>query len=74
MMIGVAQVMGMKPILSAVFSSLPVSASASATIPVGMMRSSAASAVAAPIVAMKARRRGACGMIAFRIERRMRFS
>ena len=64
MMIGVAQVIGMKPILSAFFSIGPVSAKTSVAVLSGKNCDTAASAVAAPTDLRKARRAASLGNIA----------
>ena len=61
MMMGVAQVMGMKPTLSLVFSSGPGEAKASFTVPSGRKVEIAAIAVLVPTARMKLRRVSSCG-------------
>ena len=61
MMIGVAQVIGMKPTLRSVFSGFAPCAKASATNFVGKNWLTAASAVAAPTLLRKARRWASSG-------------
>ena len=64
MMIGVAQVIGMKPTLRSFFSSGPPCANASVAVFNGKNCDSAASAVAAPTDFRNARRAASCGNIA----------
>ena len=64
MMIGVAQVIGMKPTLRSFFSGAPASAKASAAVLSGKNCDTAASAVAAPTDFRNARRVAACGKTA----------
>ena len=61
MMIGVAQVIGMKPTLRSFFSGGPACAKASVAVLIGKNCESAASAVAAPTDFRKARRAASCG-------------
>ena len=61
MMIGVAQVIGMKPTLRSFFSGVPVSAKASVAVFSGKNCDSAASAVEAPTDFRKARRAASFG-------------
>ena len=60
-MIGVAQVIGMKPTLRSFFSSGPPCAKASVAAPSGRNCEMAASAVEAPTACRKARRVASCG-------------
>ena len=64
MMIGVAQVIGMKPTLRSFFSSGPPCANASVAVFSGKNCDSAATAVAAPTDFRNARRATSCGNIA----------
>ena len=64
MMIGVAQVIGMKPTLRSFFSSGPPCANTSVAVFSGKNCESAASAVEAPTDFRKARRATSCGNIA----------
>jgi len=64
MMIGVAQVIGMKPTLRSFFSSGPPCANASVAVCSGKNCDTAATAVAAPTDFRKARRAASCGNIA----------
>ena len=61
MMMGVAQVMGMKPILRSVFSSLPFSAASALAAPIGNSVEIAAIAVPAPTARRKLRRSWSSG-------------
>jgi hypothetical protein len=64
MMIGVAQVIGMKPTLRSVFSSAPGAAKTSVAVCSGKNCEIAASAVETPAARRKARRVASCGNIA----------
>ncbi len=64
MMIGVAQVIGMKPTLRSFFSGVPVSANTSVAVLIGKNCDNAASAVDAPTDFRNARRATSCGNIA----------
>ena len=64
MMIGVAQVIGMKPTLRSFFSGVPACAKTSVAVFSGKNCDSAASAVEAPTDFRKARRAASCGNIA----------
>ena len=64
MMIGVAQVIGMKPTLRSFFSGVPASAKASVAVLIGKNCEIAASAVDAPTDFRKARRAASFGNIA----------
>ena len=64
MMIGVAQVIGMKPTLRSFFSGVPASANASVAALIGKNCEIAASAVEAPTDFRKARRAASLGNIA----------
>ena len=63
MMIGVAQVIGMKPTLRSFFSGAPAWANTSVAVLSGKNCESAASAVEAPTLFRKARRAASCGKI-----------
>ncbi len=64
MMIGVAQVIGMKPTFRSFFSGAPPAAKASAAVRIGNTSASAAAAVVAPTALRNARRCTALGNIA----------
>ena len=64
MMIGVAQVIGMKPTLRSFFSGVPACANTSVAVLIGKNCETAASAVEAPTDFRKARRAASCGNIA----------
>src|SRR3954463_6194502 len=66
MMIGVAQVIGIKPILRSFFSGAPPWANASRATPIGRTEEIAAIAVAAPTVFRNCRREAAAGKTARR--------
>ena len=61
MMIGVAQVIGMKPTFRSFFSGVPACANTSVAVLIGKNCESAASAVEAPTDFRKARRAASCG-------------
>ena len=64
MMIGVAQVIGMKPTFRSFFSGAPPCANTSVAVLIGKNCETAASAVEAPTDFRKARRAMSCGNIA----------
>ncbi|MCY1368026.1 hypothetical protein D9M68_743940 [compost metagenome] len=65
MISGVAQVMGMKPILRLVFSSAPLSCAMACMVPTGSTLAMAAMAVPLPTARRNRRRCSSCGNSAF---------